>query len=75
MKKLLIAVASALALFLAGATYAAQEAGDAKPAQETMKQQTMKHEAKPKAKRTAHKKKCAKGEIYNKKEKKCVPKA
>lgn len=78
MNKLLIATATSLALFLAGATYAAQHEapkGDAKPAEETMKQDTMKKdEAKPKAKKTASKKKCAKGEIYSKKEKKCVPK-
>jgi hypothetical protein len=70
MKKLLIAVIGAFALSLAGATYAQTEApkGDSKPAQEMPKEQ-----AKPKAKK-AGKKKCAAGEVYSKKDKKCVPK-
>lgn len=69
MKNLLIATMSAFALSLAVAAYAADEApkADSKPAPE-MKQDS------GKAKK-ASKKKCGEGQVYSKKEKKCVAKA
>lgn len=71
MKSLLIATMSAFALSLAVATYAADEApkADGKPAPE-MKQDSGKKEMKK-----AKKSKCPEGQVYNKKEKKCVAKA
>ncbi|MFL6714099.1 MAG: hypothetical protein ACJ8LN_14425 [Sulfurifustis sp.] len=72
MKNLLIATMSAFALSLAVASYAADEApkGDSKPAPE-MKQDSGKKETKKAAKKS----KCPEGQIYNKKDKKCVAKA
>jgi uncharacterized low-complexity protein len=68
MKKLLIASVSSLALLMAGASYAAQHTApkdDGKPQQTEMKKDTKK----------ASKKKCPEGQMYSKKDKKCVPKA
>lgn len=71
MKNILIATLSALALTVAAASYAADEAPktDTKPAPE------MKQDSGKKATKKASKKKCGEGEVYSKKEKKCVPKA
>lgn len=71
MKNLLIATMSAFALSLAVASYAADEApkADSKPAPE-MKQDSGKKDTKK-----AKKSKCPEGQVYNKKDKKCVAKA
>ena len=79
MKKFLIASTSALALLLAGVSYAAQHnkpAGDASAtqSQDSMKQDSMKKDSATTTKKSASKKKCPEGQMYSKQEKKCVAK-
>ena len=69
MKKYLIISFSSLALLLAGVSYATQHTGDTKPPQE-MKKDSTKKEGGAKT----SKKKCPEGQVYNKKDKKCVAK-